>query len=132
MLPAFASAALVLAGRRRSERTLAALIVVWIAVWIVTVFAYIYYVLEPASWNPHHQLSHFEALYVAVGTLTTAGSGISPVGEEATIALTVQMILDLLIITFVAGLVVTRLSERSQRSPERPPPRRSSRRRFVR
>jgi hypothetical protein len=64
-------------------------------------------------------LSHLDAFYFALGTLTTAGTGnISATSETSRGIQALQMGLDLIFIGFVVTLVVTRYSTLSKRSPQ--------------
>lgn len=63
------------------------------------------------NWNM--ALSHWDALFVATGTLTTAGApGIEPRSDFARRLLTMQMGIDLVVFTLVAGVVVYKLTAR--------------------
>ena len=58
-------------------------------------------------------LSHIDALYFTLGTLTTAGTGsIVPDSQLIRSLASVQMILDLLLVTGAAALAISRLAER--------------------
>lgn len=73
-------------------------------------FATFYWVMGTRqNWNM--RLSHWDALFVAVGTLTTAGMGdIQPRSGFARRLLTLQMGFDLVVFTAIAGLVVYKLT----------------------
>jgi bacteriorhodopsin len=59
------------------------------------------------------QLSHLDAIYFSVGTLTTAGTGnIVATSEIARGIQTIQMILDLILVVFAVTLVLSALSSR--------------------
>ncbi len=63
------------------------------------------------NWNI--TLSRWDAFYVAVGTLTTAGTGnISANSDFARRLLTLQMGLDFVILTFVVGIVIYNFTDR--------------------
>jgi hypothetical protein len=73
-----------------------------------------------ATTNWNLRLSRWDALYVAMGTLTTAGTGgIQPHSEFARRLLTAQMGVDLVVFTLLAGVVVWKLTEGR---PPGPPP----------
>jgi hypothetical protein len=64
------------------------------------------------NWSQH--LSHFDAIFVSIGTLTTAGtSGISAKSTLAHGLLTGQMIVDFVAVTFVIGAALQRLTPRT-------------------
>lgn len=79
---------------------------------IVVAFAMLYYDSGSAE-NFGHPLSRLDAIYVAIGTLTTAGSGnLEATSELARGLLTGQMILDLAFVGVAVTLLVTRIAER--------------------
>ena len=68
-----------------------------------------------ANWNM--RLSHLDAFFVAVGTLTTGGaSGIIPLSETARSIMLCQMVADFVVVTFVIGAMVQRLSARTPKT----------------
>jgi hypothetical protein len=77
---------------------------------LIGLFAFAYWNAGTrGNWNM--RLSHLDALYVAVGTLTTAGTGaIQAQSELARTLLTAQMVVDIVAFTLVTGILVTRLS----------------------
>jgi hypothetical protein len=57
-------------------------------------------------------LSRLDALYFALGTLTTAGTGsITPISQLARGLVSIQMILDLMLVAVATTIVIARLSE---------------------
>lgn len=77
-----------------------------VALQLAATFAEMYWVYGTTQ-NWSRTLSRWDALYVAVGTLTTAGTGnLSATSELAHRLLTLQMGLDFAILTLVVGLVV--------------------------
>lgn len=61
------------------------------------------------NWNV--PLSHLDALFVTVGTLTTAGTGnIVAVSEEARGFMLIQMAIDFTVVAVVVSLLLTRMS----------------------
>lgn len=67
--------------------------------------------------NFSSNLSHLDAIYFAVGTLTTAGTGsISAESEIARGIQTIQMVLDLALIVFAVAVVLTALTSSRQAS----------------
>lgn len=113
LVVAFASYRVV-RGARRPERSLRA--VLYLAGHALSVlvadFAAIYWRSGTrANWGM--ALTHLDAVFLTVGTLTTAGaSGISPHTEWARGMLTLQMTIDIVSVTLITGLVIARLSER--------------------
>jgi hypothetical protein len=58
-------------------------------------------------------LSRIDALFLTIGTLTTAGTGgIAAHTERARGMLTIQMTVDIVSVTLITGLVIARLSTR--------------------
>jgi voltage-gated potassium channel len=57
-------------------------------------------------------LSRLDALYFALGTLSTAGTGsITPISQLARGLVSIQMILDLMLVAVATTIVIARLSE---------------------
>lgn len=57
-------------------------------------------------------LSHLDAVYFAIGTLSTAGTGsLTALSEAARGIQTAQMTLDLCLLLFGAGIAIARLSD---------------------
>ena len=79
---------------------------------LVADFAFIYWRSGTrANWGM--PLSHIDALFLTIGTLTTAGTGgIGPHTEWARGMLTLQMTVDIVCVTLITGLVISRLSSR--------------------
>ena len=67
-------------------------------------------------------LSHFDAFYFALGTLTTGTGNISAVTEASRRIQTTQMVLDLAFIGFIVALLMARYSTLLDRSHRVPPP----------
>jgi hypothetical protein len=68
-----------------------------------------------ANWAP--QLTRFDGLAVALGTLTTAGApGIVPHSELARRIVTVQLVVDIVAAIVLFGLFVGRISGRAARA----------------
>jgi hypothetical protein len=80
---------------------------------LLSYFSVLYYHYGTArNWSA--SLSHWDAVYVALGTLTTAGTGnIYAKSEFARRVLSMQMLVDVVVITLLAGVVVYRLTERA-------------------
>lgn len=89
---------------------------VTVAVWVVFalqtlvwIFALFYYLAGTGNnWSP--PLDHGSALFLAVGTLTTGAPGVTPVSGAARGLMTVQMVIDLFVLTIITGFVVERLA----------------------
>jgi hypothetical protein len=81
--------------------------VVWLVLYLIWTFSFTYYLLgSPHYWSK--ELSHVDAIYVAVGTLTTAGSaGISASDDLTRGILIGQMVIDLLGVTVSLALILS-------------------------
>jgi Ion channel len=77
---------------------------------LIADFAFIYWRGGTrANWGM--PLSHIDALFLTIGTLTTAGTGgIAPHTEWARGMLTIQMTVDIVSVTLITGLVIARLT----------------------
>ncbi len=97
-----------------------------------------------ANWGA--PLSHIDAVYIALGTLTTAGSGrLSPATDAVRRLVTLQLCVEVLLVPIVVGIVVYGVTERirgrvarlatqggedeAQAKPSRPPRQRRPRKR---
>lgn len=77
-------------------------------------------------------LSRLDAVYFAVGTLTTAGTGnISATSDLARGLQTIQMALDLVLVVFAVGLILPRLSLKAKNGADVVPARPVLQSRFV-
>jgi voltage-gated potassium channel Kch len=75
-------------------------------------FAVLYWFIGTTA-NFNVELSRIDALYFALGTLTTAGTGtIAPTSDLARAIVSGQMVLDLAFIASAVTIAVTRWSER--------------------
>lgn len=64
---------------------------------------------DTSNWNI--TLTHLDALYVAMGTFTTAGtSGITPISEHGRALVIVQMSVDVVVSVLVLGIFASRLT----------------------
>ena len=62
--------------------------------------------------NFNIRLTHFDSWYFALGMFTTAGTGnIVAISDHAREIQTLQMIFDMIIVVFVAGILVSRFSD---------------------
>jgi len=66
-------------------------------------------------------LSHFDAFYFALGTLTTGTGSISAISEASRRIQTTQMVIDLVFIGFIVALLMARYSTLFDRPPPAPP-----------
>jgi hypothetical protein len=88
---------------------------------ILQLFSYMYWAYGTTS-DFSVSLSHLDAFYFSLGTLTTAGTGnISAISETARRLQSLQMGIDFILIGFVVVLVLTRYSNLLDR-PQRPKP----------
>jgi hypothetical protein len=77
---------------------------------LIAAFAGLYWGYGTTS-NFNIQLSHLDAIYFSIGTLTTAGTGnLVATSEIARSVQTVQMILDLLLIVFAVTIFLSSIS----------------------
>lgn len=81
---------------------------------LITVqFATLYWTIGTTA-NFNVELSRIDAIYFALGTLTTAGTGtIAPTSDLARALVSGQMVLDLVFVAGAVTIVVTRWSEKS-------------------
>lgn len=98
-------------GKRARQAPLwrtAALLLATLSI-IVGTFATAYYGLRGYAFN--EPLTHIDALYVAVGTLSTAGSGsVSAASQTARGFQTVEMIVGMVTVLFAVGAFVSRFA----------------------
>jgi hypothetical protein len=102
------------AGRRDNDRMywLTLTIMVAYTFLLITIqFATIYWIIGTTE-NFSVELSHWGAIYFALGTLTTAGTGtIAPTSDLARAIVSGQMILDFVFVAIALTRAVTRWSE---------------------
>ena len=114
----FGIAALVYVCFYRFRPVLTALVLVYIFSLLLQLFSYMYWSYGAAN-NFNITLSHLDAFYFTLGTLTTAGTGnISAISETTRGLQTLQMGLGWGIIGFVVVLVLTRYSNLLERQQE--------------
>ncbi len=78
---------------------------------ILASFSYVYWQIGTTA-NFNIQLTHFDGWYIALGMFTASGTGnIIATSERAREIQTLQMIFDMAIVVFVAGILVARFSE---------------------
>jgi Ion channel len=104
---------------------LAVISLINILVLTVLLFGYLYWDFGTRA-NFNTTLSHVDAIYFALGTLTTAGTGsIEATSETARTIQGAQMAIDVALVLFAAGLIVGRASSTSGKRrlpvPARPP-----------
>jgi hypothetical protein len=80
------------------------------------------YWLNGTSRNFGIPLSHFDAFYFALGTLTTGTGNVSAMTEASRRIQTTQMVIDLVFIGFIVALLMARYSSLFDRSKPEPPP----------
>ena len=94
----------------RFRPVLTALFLAYLFSLILQLFAYIYWTYGTTK-NFSANLTHFDSLYFALGTLTTAGSStITATSETARQIQALQMGLDLILIGFAVALILARYS----------------------
>jgi hypothetical protein len=64
-------------------------------------------------------LTHFDAFYFAIGTLTTGTGNISATSTISRVLQSLQMTTDFILIVFIAGIIIARLSSRWQGPPSK-------------
>ena len=113
-----------LIGLLRAERfrpVLTALVLVYSFVFLLEIFTDLYW-SNGTSKNFSIPLSHLDALYFALGTLTTGTGNISAISETSRRIQTAQMGIDFLLIGFIVALLVARYSTLFDRSRRGLPP----------
>jgi hypothetical protein len=94
----------------RFRPVVTAVVLIYLFSLVLQLFSFIYWSYGGTN-NFNIALSHLDSFYVALGTLTTAGTGsISAVSETARGIQTLQMGIDLAIVGFAVALVVARYS----------------------
>jgi hypothetical protein len=106
---ALAIVALVLVAKNTTRRSGALLYgLVYLVANLIVSFAFLYWQQGTAR-DFTHALTRVDAIYVAVGTLSTAGTGnIAAISEPARTIQIIQMILDLGLVLFAVSVVVVR------------------------
>jgi len=114
---------LALRGLRWSVLTL---YTVFLIQYVIFIFAVLYYSISHAHPGAFtgSPLSRVDAIYLAVGILSTAGGSIGPKSEFAKLVVSAQMGVDVLIMGFVVAIVVSRFGAERGRSRRLPPGRR--------
>jgi len=113
---------IVLLIAERFRPVLTALVLVYCFAFLLEIFTGLYWSYGTSK-NFSIPLSHLDALYFALGTLTTAGTGnISAISETSRRIQTAQMGIDFLLIGFIVALLVARYSTLFDRSQRGLPP----------
>jgi hypothetical protein len=87
-----------------------ALRVLGTSLWLVLLFTSVYWHIGTAK-NFGQSLTHLDATYFTVGTLTTTGTGtISPQSQSARLLVTVQYAVDLVFLAVVLSVFAGRLA----------------------
>jgi hypothetical protein len=85
---------------------------------LLWVFASLYLALGAKRANFGHVLTHVDCIYLALGTLTTSGTGrLSPNSQAARVAVSAQYGADLLFVFVAVGLAVAVLGARLTSKP---------------
>lgn len=99
---------------KRSSKLLIAVILLIALSTLIQDFSYLYW-SDGSTANFNISLTRLDALYFALGTLTTAGTGsINAMSDTARAVQSLQMTLDLILIVFAIGLVIARFSSRPE------------------
>jgi voltage-gated potassium channel len=106
-----AAEAIFRASDRSATRGLVAFMALYTWAVLIATYSTVYYnTADEGNWS--RGLSHVDALLLTMGTLTTAGTGdIQPRSELARGLLTIQMTLDVVVVTIMATVVLSRLSK---------------------
>lgn len=100
----------------RFSLALAARQVLFAALWLVEGFASAYWNIGTAR-NFGKPLTHLDTVYIALGNLTTAGSGsLVPRSEAARLVFTVQYGVDMVFVLLVIGAFIGRIGARRRSS----------------
>jgi hypothetical protein len=96
--------------KRKSSGWAVAVMFVAALLAVIGAFAWIYW--DSGSVNNFSvKLSHLDAVYFALGTLTTGSGNIAATSELSRTIQTIQLVLDLLLMGFAAGIVFGRFAE---------------------
>jgi hypothetical protein len=78
---------------------------------VIGTFSYFYWEHGTAK-EFHITLTHFDAFYFAIGTLSTGTGNISAISTTSRVLQSLQMITDFILIVFVAAAIFARISTR--------------------
>ena len=106
---------------KRFRPVLTALVLVYFFALLLETFTDLYWQYGTSK-NFSIPLSHLDALYFALGTLTTGTGNISAISETSRRIQTAQLGIDFLLIGFIVALLVARYSTLFDRSPRGLPP----------
>jgi hypothetical protein len=99
----------------RFRPVLTALLIAYVFSQILQLFSYIYWTYGTKQ-NFSVHLSHLDSLYLALGTLTTGGTGnVAAISETARRIQMLEMFLGLAVLAFAVTLVVSRYSTHFER-----------------
>jgi hypothetical protein len=112
---------IVLLLAERFRPVLTGLVLVYFFVILLEIFTQLYWSYGTSK-NFSIPLSHLDALYFALGTLTTGTGNISAISETSRRFQTAQMGIDFLLIGFIVALLVARYSTLFGRSRRGLPP----------
>jgi len=110
-----------LAASRRFRPVVTAVVLAYGFAVLLETFTLVYW-SHGTSRNFGMPLSHFDAFYFALGTLTTGTGNISAVTEASRRIQTTQMVIDLAFIGFIVALLMARYSTLLDRPHRVPPP----------
>jgi len=86
---------------------------IFVSAVLVVIGTFSYYYWEYGTTKEFHiNLTHFDAFYFAIGTLSTGTGNISAISTTSRILQSVQMITDFILIVFIAGAIIARISSR--------------------
>jgi hypothetical protein len=80
---------------------------------VIGTFSYFYWEYGTAK-EFHINLTHFDAFYFAIGTLSTGTGNISAISTTSRVLQSVQMITDFILIVFIAAAIFARISSKWQ------------------
>jgi hypothetical protein len=86
---------------------------------VIGTFSYFYWQYGTAK-EFHISLTHFDAFYFSIGTLSTGTGNISAISTASRVLQSMQMITDFILIAFVAAAIFARISSRwGERHPSK-------------
>lgn len=110
-----------LAASRRFRPVVAALVLAYGFAVLLETFTLVHW-SHGSSRDFSMPLSHFDAFYFALGTLTTGSGNVSAISEASRRIQTTQMVIDLVFIGFIVALLMARYSALLDRRPDPVPP----------
>jgi hypothetical protein len=86
---------------------------VFVSAVLVVIGTFSYYYWEYGTTKEFHiKLTHFDAFYFAIGTLSTGTGNISAISTTSRVLQSLQMITDFILIVFIAAAIFARISKR--------------------